>query len=64
VQDSKPTHIKSSRKGEKKSVSVVPSHLIQTDISDIKGETLIFSNMMFCILLLVVTCFHFFASYD
>lgn len=47
VQDSKPTHIKSSRKGEKKSVSVVPSHLIQTDISDIKGETLIFSNMMF-----------------
>uniref|UniRef100_A0A6N2NFW2 DNA ligase n=1 Tax=Salix viminalis TaxID=40686 RepID=A0A6N2NFW2_SALVM len=47
VQTSKPTHVKSSWKGEKKRVSVVPSHLIQTDISDIKGETLIFSNVMF-----------------
>ncbi|XP_059637506.1 DNA ligase 4 [Cornus florida] len=37
----------SSKKGDKKNVSIVPSHLIQTDISDIKGETLIFSNMMF-----------------
>ncbi|KAJ6355003.1 hypothetical protein OIU77_005573 [Salix suchowensis] len=47
VQTSKPKHIKSSWKGEKKRVSVVPSHFIQTDISDIKGETLIFSNVMF-----------------
>uniref|UniRef100_A0A6N2KVK7 BRCT domain-containing protein n=1 Tax=Salix viminalis TaxID=40686 RepID=A0A6N2KVK7_SALVM len=47
VQTSKPTRVKSSWKGEKKRVSVVPSHLIQTDISDIKGETLIFSNVMF-----------------
>lgn len=50
VQVDKPKRMKSSRKGEKKSVSVVPSHFVQTDISAIKGETLIFSSMMFCIL--------------
>ncbi|KAJ9548505.1 hypothetical protein OSB04_021048 [Centaurea solstitialis] len=32
---------------DKKSGSVVPSHLLQTDVSQIKGESLIFSNMMF-----------------
>ncbi|XP_052622142.1 DNA ligase 4 [Lactuca sativa] len=38
-----------SRVGEKKkkSGSVVPSHLLQTDVSQVKGQTLIFSNMMF-----------------
>lgn len=49
VQVDKPNRMKSSRKGEKKSVSVVPSHFVQTDISTIKGETLIFSSMMLCI---------------
>ncbi|KAE9464229.1 hypothetical protein C3L33_03861, partial [Rhododendron williamsianum] len=49
VQVDKPKRMKSSRKGEKKSVSVVPSHFVQTDISTIKGETLIFSSMMLCI---------------
>ncbi|KAF5956535.1 hypothetical protein HYC85_003760 [Camellia sinensis] len=47
VQDNKPKRMKSSRKGEKKSVSVVPPHFIQTDISDVKGESLVFSKMMF-----------------
>ncbi|KAL6977871.1 DNA ligase (ATP) [Sarracenia purpurea var. burkii] len=47
VQDNKSKCLKSSRKGEKKSVSTVPPHFLQTDISHIKGETLLFSNMMF-----------------
>ncbi|XP_047149361.1 DNA ligase 4 isoform X1 [Vigna umbellata] len=46
-QDSKPKRMKSSTRGEKKNMSIVPSHLIQTDISSIKGGSLIFSNMMF-----------------
>ncbi|RZB64933.1 DNA ligase 4 isoform F [Glycine soja] len=49
-QDSKPKRSKSSTRGEKKNLSIVPSHLIQTDVSSIKGGSLIFSNMMFCIL--------------
>ncbi|KAJ4833189.1 hypothetical protein Tsubulata_016060, partial [Turnera subulata] len=47
LQDTKSRQVKSSRKGERKNVSVVPSHFLQTDVSDIKEETLIFSNMMF-----------------
>ncbi|XP_057486058.1 DNA ligase 4 isoform X2 [Actinidia eriantha] len=47
VQDNKPKRMKSSRKGEKRSVLVVPQHFVQTDVSHIKGETLIFSNMVF-----------------
>lgn len=47
VQDDKPKHVKALRKGEKKNVSIVPSHFIQTDVSYIKGETLIFSDMVF-----------------
>ncbi|XAR63749.1 DNA ligase (ATP) [Bertholletia excelsa] len=46
-QDDKPKHKKSSRKGEKKCLTLVPSHLVQTDISNIKGGTEIFTNMMF-----------------
>lgn len=42
---------KKSSRGAKKTVSVVPSHFIQTDVSQVKGETSIFSNMIFCILL-------------
>ncbi|XP_031271275.1 DNA ligase 4 [Pistacia vera] len=45
--DYKPKRAKSSRLGDRKNVSVVPSHFIQTDVSNIKGETLIFSNMVF-----------------
>lgn len=41
---------KSTKKGEKKNVSIVPAHLIHTDISGVKEETLIFATMMFCIL--------------
>ncbi|XP_023546648.1 DNA ligase 4 isoform X1 [Cucurbita pepo subsp. pepo] len=48
-QDSKRKYINSTGKGRKKSVSVVPSHLLQTDISGIKGDSLIFSNMLFYI---------------
>lgn len=50
-QDSnKRKYIKSTGKGRKKSVSVVPSHLLQTDITGITEDSLIFSNMLFCIL--------------
>ncbi|EOA15093.1 hypothetical protein CARUB_v10028461mg [Capsella rubella] len=38
---------KSSKRGEKKNVSLVPSQFIQTDVSDIKGKTSVFSNMIF-----------------
>ncbi|KAL3533277.1 hypothetical protein ACH5RR_006798, partial [Cinchona calisaya] len=46
MQDHKPKRIKSARKGDK-NVSFVPSHFIQTDVSSVKGETLIFSKMVF-----------------
>ncbi|KAJ0090369.1 hypothetical protein Patl1_14146 [Pistacia atlantica] len=45
--DYKPKRAKSSKLGDRKNVSVVPFHFIQTDVSNIKGETLIFSNMVF-----------------
>ncbi|XP_008451173.2 DNA ligase 4 isoform X1 [Cucumis melo] len=48
-QDSKGKYIKSIGKGRKKSVSVVPSHLLQTDITGITEDSLIFSNMLFYI---------------
>ncbi|KAK6139800.1 hypothetical protein DH2020_026476 [Rehmannia glutinosa] len=44
VQENKPKRTKLSR-GVKKNVSVVPSHFIQTDVSRVKGETSVFSNM-------------------
>ncbi|KAI6682623.1 hypothetical protein NL676_036504 [Syzygium grande] len=34
-------------KGEKRNLAVVPSHFMRTDISGIKGETQIFSSLMF-----------------
>ncbi|KAK9097494.1 hypothetical protein Sjap_022991 [Stephania japonica] len=46
-EDNKPKRMKSSRKGEPKNKSVVPSHFMQTDVSGIKKATLIFSNMVF-----------------
>ncbi|XP_027356168.1 DNA ligase 4 isoform X3 [Abrus precatorius] len=46
-QDSKPRQMKTSIRGGKKNMSIVPSHLIQTDVSSVKGGSLIFSNMMF-----------------
>ncbi|XP_075077721.1 DNA ligase 4 isoform X3 [Nicotiana tabacum] len=39
--------IRSSRKRGKKNVSAVPSHFVQTDVSHIKGETSMFSSMVF-----------------
>ncbi|OUZ99204.1 BRCT domain [Macleaya cordata] len=45
--DIKPKRVKSSSKGDKKNVSVVPSHFIQTDVSGVKEATFIFANMMF-----------------
>ncbi|KAK4265577.1 hypothetical protein QN277_026608 [Acacia crassicarpa] len=47
MQDGKSKRLKSSKREGKKNMSVVPSHLIQTDVSDVKGGSLIFSNMMF-----------------
>lgn len=55
-QDSKSKRMKSTKRGEKKNMSVVPSHFIQTDVSGVKGDSLIFSNMMFCILGSFVSC--------
>lgn len=49
-QDHESKTIRSSRKREKKNVSAVPSHFVQTDVSRIKGETSMFSDMVFCIL--------------
>nr|XP_017259048.1 PREDICTED: DNA ligase 4 isoform X1 [Daucus carota subsp. sativus] len=46
LMDDKPKRTK-ARNVEKNNVTVVPSHFIQTNVSDIKGETLIFSSMMF-----------------
>ncbi|XP_051150256.1 DNA ligase 4 [Andrographis paniculata] len=46
VQEDKPKRAKSSR-GSKKNIAIVPSHFIQTDISKVKGETSIFSNLKF-----------------
>jgi len=48
--DSKPKRMKSSTRGEKKNMSIVPSHLSRTDVSSVTGGSLMFSNMMFCIL--------------
>ncbi|XP_068641207.1 DNA ligase 4 [Aristolochia californica] len=47
LQDHKAKHVKASNRRGKQGVSVVPSHLIQTDVSSIKGATNIFSNMIF-----------------
>ncbi|PQQ20120.1 DNA ligase 4 isoform X1 [Prunus yedoensis var. nudiflora] len=47
LQDTKTKHKKSSRKEEKRNLSVVPSHLVQTDVSSVKEDTLLFSKMMF-----------------
>uniref|UniRef100_J3M165 DNA ligase IV n=2 Tax=Oryza brachyantha TaxID=4533 RepID=J3M165_ORYBR len=38
---------RTNKKGEKKNVSIIPSRLMKTDISGLKGETLIFANTMF-----------------
>ncbi|KAL8039990.1 hypothetical protein ABFX02_10G071500 [Erythranthe guttata] len=45
VQENKPKRTKLSR--EKKNVSAVPSHFTQTDVSQVKAGTSIFSNMIF-----------------
>ncbi|XP_043805964.1 DNA ligase 4 isoform X3 [Manihot esculenta] len=47
LQDSKQTVKKSSKRGGRKNASIVPSHFMETDVSDVKEETLIFSKMMF-----------------
>lgn len=57
LQYEKPKPRKSSTKDEKRNLLAVPSHFVHTDISGIKEDASIFSNMMFCILL------QFFLSY-
>lgn len=46
-QDHEPKTIRSPRKREKKNVSAVPSHFVQTDVSQIKGDTSMLSDMVF-----------------
>ncbi|KAK7411977.1 hypothetical protein VNO78_03422 [Psophocarpus tetragonolobus] len=46
-QDSKPKRTKSSSRGGKKNMPIVPSHLIRTDVTIVKGNSSIFSDMMF-----------------
>lgn len=50
LQTNNSTRKRTMKKKDKGSVSVVPAHFVLTDISGVKGETLIFANMMFCIL--------------
>ncbi|XP_047063165.1 putative DNA ligase 4 [Lolium rigidum] len=38
---------KTNKRREKKNVSIIPAHLMKTDVSGLKGETLIFANTMF-----------------
>ncbi|XP_042497376.1 DNA ligase 4 isoform X2 [Macadamia integrifolia] len=45
--DDKPKRVKSSTRGGRKHISVVPSHFIQTDTSRVKETTFIFANMVF-----------------
>nr|CAD1840284.1 unnamed protein product [Ananas comosus var. bracteatus] len=47
LQNHEPKRVRSTQKRGKKQVSVVPSHFVQTDISNVKGETRIFANMVF-----------------
>ncbi|KAF3452747.1 hypothetical protein FNV43_RR03180 [Rhamnella rubrinervis] len=47
LQDNKPKRMKSSAREGKRNLLVVPSHFVHTDISGVKEDTLIFSNMMF-----------------
>lgn len=47
---------RTNKKVEKKCVSIIPSHLMKTDVSGLKGETLIFANMIFCILSCIILC--------
>jgi hypothetical protein len=50
---------KTNKRREKKNVSIIPAHLMKTDISGLKGESLIFANTMFCILFFCI----FFTTY-
>lgn len=58
MQDEKPKRKKLSR-GDKKNLTAVPSHFVQTDVSQVKGDTTIFSKMVFCIL---HNCYYYFVS--
>lgn len=51
-----------TRKGEKKNISIIPSHFVQTDVSGVKGDTSIFANMVFCILIFVALSESFISS--
>ncbi|KAJ6836646.1 DNA ligase 4 [Iris pallida] len=39
--------IKRTKKEDKNNISIIPTHLIQTDVSGVEEETLLFANMMF-----------------
>ncbi|GAB2224918.1 hypothetical protein Drorol1_Dr00005698 [Drosera rotundifolia] len=43
----KPKQVKSSKRAAKKKLSLVPSHFVPTDVSTVKGESLIFSDLVF-----------------
>ncbi|WOK95000.1 DNA ligase 4 isoform X2 [Canna indica] len=47
MQSQNPKRMRTTKRGERKNVSMVPAHFIHTDISDVKGETFIFANMVF-----------------
>ncbi|THU64605.1 hypothetical protein C4D60_Mb01t28220 [Musa balbisiana] len=46
LQNENPKHTRNTRRGERKKVTVVPAHCIQTDTSDVREETFIFANML------------------
>ncbi|XP_050372966.1 DNA ligase 4 [Argentina anserina] len=47
LQDDKKKPKRSTKKEDKRNMCLVPSHLVQTDVSGIKEDSLIFSKMMF-----------------
>lgn len=61
LQNENPKHTRNTRRGERKKVTVVPAHCIQTDTSDVREETFIFANMVFCILLITFARHSFFS---
>ncbi|GAB2291421.1 hypothetical protein Dimus_025677 [Dionaea muscipula] len=47
VPDDKPKRVKSVKRETKKKLPLVPSHFVVTDVSTVKGESSIFSNLVF-----------------
>ncbi|GMH13608.1 hypothetical protein Nepgr_015449 [Nepenthes gracilis] len=49
LQYDKPKRSKSLRRGDKKKLSLVPPHFVHTDVSNVKGKSFMFSDLVFYI---------------